>query len=92
MASESTVIYHISQAVKMGHPVGKEIIKLVRSAAVVPEVVFRHFTLYLVSIFNLISFFLTIYCLVFASSDIIVGHFSSLIAHYQCFPLPCFFS
>ena len=50
MKSESTIVFHMSHAIKMGHPVGKEIIKLVRTAATIPEVTFRHITLYLVSI------------------------------------------
>jgi hypothetical protein len=33
----------------MGHPVGKEIVKLIRSGSQIPEVVFGHFMLYLVS-------------------------------------------
>ena len=46
--SESTIIYHISQAIKMGHPVGKEILKMIRSGTQIPEIIFGHFTLYLV--------------------------------------------
>ena len=32
----------------MGHPVGKEILKMIRSGTQIPEIIFGHFTLYLV--------------------------------------------
>lgn len=48
MRSESTVVYHISHAVEMGHAIGKEFVKLIRSTVIIPEIVFSHFTLYLV--------------------------------------------
>ena len=46
--NEGTIIFHISQSIKMGHPVGKEVVKLLRNGLQIPEVVFGHFTLYLV--------------------------------------------
>ena len=37
--SESMVIFHLMHAVKMGHPIGKEIMKLLRSSSQLPDVI-----------------------------------------------------
>ena len=40
--SEFTVIFHLMHAVTMGHPIGKEIIKLLRSSSQLPDVIFAN--------------------------------------------------
>lgn len=46
--SEGTVIYHLIHAIRMGHPVEKDILKLLRSGSQLPEYVLHNrFVLFL---------------------------------------------
>ena len=46
--SESTVVFHLTHAVRMGHPIEKDCLKLLKSSTQLPEVVFNHrFVLFL---------------------------------------------
>ena len=46
--SEGTVIYHLIHAIRMGHPVAKDILKLLKSGSQLPECVLHNrFVLFL---------------------------------------------
>ena len=40
--SECIVIFHLVHAIKMGHPIGREIVKLLRSSSQLPDVIFAN--------------------------------------------------
>lgn len=40
-STEGTIMYHLVHAVRMGHPIAKEVLKLARSCSQLPEILLR---------------------------------------------------
>ena len=47
LAAETTVVYHINQAVKSGHVIGRDVVNLVKAGSHAPELVLTPFAMFL---------------------------------------------